>query len=112
MKMELFFFSAIILVGFLDWLTTFAGVLFFGAAEANPFLSGLTKSSMLLFSIVKLSAVLLVGSAFYKAAAIGESTIDWHFAKFTKQFLYGGFSLTFLFLSVVAASNMITLFRI
>jgi polyferredoxin len=110
LKKEIIFFSAIILLGFLDWLTTVTGIFFYGAAEFNPLLSGLTKSSMMLFSVVKLSAVVLIGFAFYKAAAISKSrTNDW---RFTKRFLYGGYSLTFLVLTAVVASNMIAIFRI
>ena len=110
LKKELLLFSAIILLGFLDWLTTATGILFFGAAEANPLLSGLTKSSMLLFSVVKLSAVVLIGFAFYKATVISKSrTNDWHF---TRRFLYAGYSLTFLALTAVVASNMIAIFRV
>jgi hypothetical protein len=110
LKKELVFFSAIILLGFLDWLTTVTGVLFFGAAEVNPLLSGLTRSSMLLFSVVKLSAVVLIGFAFYKAAAISKSTTnDWHFPG---RLLDGGYSLTFLALTAVVANNMIAIFRL
>jgi len=110
LKKELLLFSAIILLGFLDWLTTATGILFFGAAEANPLLSGLTKSSILLFSVVKLSAVVLIGFAFYKATVISKSrTNDWHF---TRRFLYAGYSLTFLALTAVVASNMIAIFRV
>ena len=110
LKKELLLFSAIILLGFLDWLTTATGILLFGAAEANPLLSGLTKSSILLFSVVKLSAVVLIGFAFYKATVISKSrTNDWHF---TRRFLYAGYSLTFLALTAVVASNMIAIFRV
>lgn len=110
LRKELLLFSAIILLGFLDWLTTVTGFLFYGAAEVNPLLSGLTKSSMMLFSVVKLSAVVLVGFVFYKAAAISKSrTNDWHF---TKRFLYGGYSLTFFALTAVVTSNMIAIFRV
>jgi hypothetical protein len=110
LKKELLFFFAIILMGFLDWLTTVIGVFFFGATEVNPLLSGLTKSSMILFSAVKLSAVVLAGFALYKAAAISRPTNnDWHF---TKRFLDGGYSLTFLALTAVVANNMIVVFRL
>jgi hypothetical protein len=110
LKKELLLFSAIILLGVLDWLTTVTGVFFLGAAEANPLLSGLTKSSMIIFSVVKLSAVLLVGFAFYRALEISKSrTNDWHL---TKRFLYGGYSVTFLVLTGVVASNMIAIFRV
>ena len=110
LKKELLLFSAMILLGFLDWSITVTGLIFFGAAEANPLLSGLTRSSMLLFSVVKLSAVLLIGFAFYKAAVISKSTMsEWNF---TKRFLYGGYSLTFFALTAVVASNMIAVFRV
>ena len=109
LKKELLLFSVIILLGFLDWLTTVTGLFFLGATEVNPLLSGLTKSSMILFSVVKLSAVLLIGFAFYKAAAISKSrTND---SVFATRFLYGGYSLTFLMLTVVVTSNMIVVFR-
>jgi len=110
LKKELLLFSAIILLGVLDWLTTVTGLFFYGAAEVNPLLSGLTKSSMILFSVVKLSAVILIGFAFYKAIVIGNSkTNDRHF---TKRFLYGGYVLTFLVLTTVVTSNMIAIFRV
>jgi len=109
LKKELVFFSAIIIVGVLDWLTTVTGI-FFGAVEVNPLLSGLTRSSMLLFSIVKLSAVLLIGFAFYKAASLSTClTSDRHFAK---RFLDGGYSLTFLALTAIVTNNMITILRL
>jgi hypothetical protein len=108
-RKELLFFSAIILMGFLDWLTTVSGVLFFGASEVNPLLSGLTRSSMLLFSAVKLTAVVLAGFAFYKAAALCRPAAkDWHF---TNRFLNGGCSLTVLALTALVANNLIAICR-
>lgn len=93
----------------MDWLTTVAGILFFGATEANPILTVLTKSGLLLFSVVKLSVVVIVGLTFSKAVSVGESTTcGWNF---TKGFLYGGYSLTVLTLSVIVSSNIFVLFR-
>ena len=109
MKVEVVFLSAILLVGLLDWLTTVAGVLFCGASEVNPLLSGLAKSSLLVFSLVKLTAVTLVGFTFYKGASVSKTSVSgWNF---TKGFLYGGYSLTFLALTAIVGSNMIELFR-
>ena len=110
LKKELLFFTAITLMGILDWLTTVAGVLFFRATEINPLLSGLTQSSIVLFSVVKLSAVILAGIAFHKAAALSKpATSDWHF---TSTFLNGGRSLAFLALTAVVANNMIAFFGV
>lgn len=109
-KKELLFFSAIMIMGFLDWLTTVTGVLFFGATEVNPLLSGITKSSMVLFSAVKLSAVVLAGFVFYKAAVISTTpSTNWHFAT---RFVDGGYSLTLLALTAVVVNNLITVFKL
>ena len=69
-KKSLLFFSMLVLVGFFDWLTTVVGVAFFGASETNPLLFGLLSSNMVLFSAVKLFAVVAGGLAFYKAAGL------------------------------------------
>lgn len=110
LRAEACLFSAVVLVGFLDWLTTVVGIFFFGASEMNPVLSGLTRSSMIMFSFVKLSVVIFVGFAFYKAAGIcRHATTD---LRFTKKFLYGVYSFTFLALTAVVTSNMLTILRI
>ncbi len=107
-KKDLMFFSGIILIGLVDWLTTVIGVAFFGATEVNPLLSGLTRSSMVLFSAVKLSAVVSGGFLFYKAVALSKpATIGWDF---TSRFLDGGFLLTFLMLIGVVANNAVAIF--
>jgi hypothetical protein len=83
-------------------------VLFFGAKEVNPLLSSLS-SSMLLFSVVKLSAVTLAGFAFYKAAALGNLiNADWHL---TRRFLDGGYSVTLLALILLVANNIIAILK-
>jgi len=108
-RQENLFFSGIVLVGLLDWATTITGIVFCGATEANPFISGLTKSSLILFSAVKLLAVAFVGLAFYKASSICQlAKQGWHF---TKRLLYAGFIITFVALAAVVTSNMLSIFR-
>ncbi len=104
------FFSTILIVGFLDWLTTVTGILFCGATEVNPLMSGLTSSSMVLFSAVKLTAVALAGVAFYKAAAIIKPTSG--DGQFTSKFIIGGFSLTVFALLAVVANNVVTILSV
>ena len=102
------FFSALVLVGFLDWLTTVVGVVFFGASENNPLLFGLLSSNIVLFSAVKLFAVVAGGLAFYKAA--GLST-DLNLG-LTKRFLNVSYSMTFLALSVIVFNNLIIVLKL
>jgi hypothetical protein len=98
------FFTAIILLGSLDWLTTIIGIASNGSIEINPLLSGLTKSSMVVFSIVKLSADVVAAFAFYKAEAIS-------IGQTVKNFLNGAFSVTCLIFVTVVVSNLLTITR-
>ena len=110
LKREPMFFTAFIILGVADWLTTASGILFFGATEANPLLSGLTTSSMLVFSIIKLSAVAVIGFTFYLATAISKSGSAGRL--FQKKFLYGAYLLTVSALSIVVANNVLSLLGI
>jgi len=101
-KKDLFVFSALVLVGFLDWLTTVVGVAFFGASESNPLMFGLVSLNMVLFSVVKLVAVVVAGLIFYKAIGLTAGLN----LSFTKRFLDIGYSLTFLSLTVVVINNL------
>ena len=101
-KKSLLFFFALILVGFLDWLTTVVGVAFFGARETNPLLFSLLSSNMVLFSEVKLFAVVAGGLAFYKA--VGLSTLL--NGGLTKKIVDVGYLLTFIALTAVVINNL------
>jgi hypothetical protein len=109
-RKEHLFFIAIMLMGFLDWLTTVVGIVFFGATEVNPLLAGVTKSSMMLFSVVKLTAVVLAGFMFHKAAALGnQAASDW---RFTSRLLDGGRSIAVFGLLAVVANNISVMFSL
>jgi hypothetical protein len=109
-RKEIKFLSAIILLGFLDWLTTVSGVMFFGAVEGNPLIAGLTQSSMMLFSVTKLAAVVITGLAFYKAIALSKpANNNWHF---TNNFVSGGGIMVVLMLTVVVANNLSVICKI
>ena len=101
-KKDLLFFSALLLIGISDWLTTIVGVTFFGAQETNPMLIGLVSSNLALFSTVKLFAVIGTGLAFYKAVGLSKS-LNW---SVTNRFLDISYSVTFLFLAAVVINNL------
>ena len=106
----LIFFTVVILLGFMDWLTTVVGLLFCGGTELNPVLSGLTKSNMIVFSATKLAAVMLTAFAAYKAVNLTKNTKNsWHL---TNKLINGGIALTVLALSVVVANNMMIVFKL
>jgi hypothetical protein len=104
------FLAAIFVLGYLDWLTTVAGLLC-GGVELNPLLSGLTSSSIMVFSAAKLSAVAFAGFAAYKAADIAKHAKDnWRLAS---KLVNCGVLLTVLTLCVVVTNNvMVVAFKL
>jgi hypothetical protein len=57
----------LVLMGTMDWLTTIIGIAYFGAVESNPFMAGLTSTSLITFTAVKLTTTMLVALLFYNA---------------------------------------------
>ena len=110
LKKEHLLFSAIVLLGFFDWLTTIAGILFFKATETNPLIAGLTQTNLILFSTVKLSAIMIAGYALYKATILSKLRIgEW---PWTKRLLNSGFSAAALMLAAAVACNTIAIIPI
>jgi len=108
LKKEIVFCFALILMGFLDWVTTVTGILCFGAVEINPLFAGLTKANILVYSGIKLSAVVLVGFLFYKAGKIEKMLSNSHFGK---RFLESGYFISLMTLTAVVTNNIITVVR-
>jgi hypothetical protein len=109
-KKELVFCLSLILMGFLDWLTTIIGILYFGAIEINPLFAGMTKASILAYSGIKLSVVVLTGFLFYKADRI-EKMLRGN-SHFGRRFLELGYSVSFMTLTFVVASNIMTVVKV
>jgi len=109
-KREVLFCTTIILIGTLDWLTTLVGIVFFGATETNPLIANLTQSNMLLFSVVKLSAITLTGLIFYRAETQAKLTSK--ISPFAKKFLNAGYVTSLLILSVVVLNNFNAIFKL
>jgi len=110
LKKEVLFGFALILMGTLDWVTTVTGTLWFGAVEVNPLFAGLTQTNILLFSVVKLTAVVLTGCLFYKADKIVEVVKS--NSHLGKRILESGYAVALMTLTVAVTNNMITVARV
>jgi hypothetical protein len=64
-KITVFASLAIVVMGFMDWLTTTIGVSYFGACELNPFLAGIVSTNLAVFTVIKLTATALIALSFY-----------------------------------------------
>ncbi len=109
-RREVWFCATLIIVGTLDWLTTLVGVAFFGANETNPLIAGLTRSNMLLFSVVKLSAITVTGLLFYKAET--KTKIACQISPFTKKFVNSGYAVCLFTLSFLVLNNFSAIIRV
>lgn len=110
LKKELLFCFALILMGMLDWATTVTGALCFGAVEINPLFAGLTETNILLFSVIKLTVVVLTGVLFYKADKIVEMLKS--NSHLGKRVLESGYAISLMVLTVAVTNNIITVARV
>ncbi|MEM3357009.1 MAG: DUF5658 family protein [Candidatus Bathyarchaeia archaeon] len=94
----------------LDWLTTILGVHYFGAVELNPLFAGAVSSNILVYSIIKLAAAMLIGLLFYKGYAM-EEVLGVN-SNFGKLFLRSGYFTSFTVLMLVVANNLIAIVTI
>ncbi|MGW8288771.1 MAG: DUF5658 family protein [Candidatus Bathyarchaeia archaeon] len=95
---------SLILMGSMDWLTTIIGIVYFGAVEGNPFLVDITQTSLLMFTVIKLSTTIIVGLLFYKAekTLLGfadKSTVSFKCSRIILRVAY--IAVTVLLLSAV-----------
>ena len=90
--------SALIAAGSMDWLTTVIGLTYFGAIEANPFISNIANQSLALFTAVKLCTTFVVGLLFYQANKSLQQTHD----KTTKTFKWTKFGLRTAYMGATA----------
>jgi len=104
-KKELLPCLILISMGLIDWLTTVVGITYFGATEINPLFASMTKTNLLAFSGIKLSATLLIGFLFYKAYAIEKTPKI--ISQLEKRFSQSGYLLSLMTLTVVVTNNFI-----
>ena len=105
--------ALLVLMGTIDCITTVVGVLYFGAVEANPLLSGIVNN-IPLFLLIKLTATLCIGGTYILANVILNQAAD----KTTKAFKYSSLGMRaayvgiVIFLSLVVINNFSVLLGI
>src|SRR5665647_303537 len=103
LKSDVFPSFVLILMGSLDCLTTVIGVLYFGAAELNPLMTGIVSTNIVAFLALKISATFLIGFTYILA----KRTLDKTLNKESKSFKYSN-----RLLKVAYAGLMVFLFMV
>ena len=104
----------LILMGYMDWLTTIIGIFYFGAVEANPFFVEMTRTNLVAFTAVKLMTTIFVGLLYY----LGERMLLRLKDRKSRSFLCAriilrtGFVVTTVILLSAILNNIIVIGRI
>ena len=111
LKTETFPSFLIIFMGSIDCLTTVIGVLYFGAAELNPFMAGIVSTNIGAFLVVKLAATILIAFTYILAnkTLMKTQNKSTKFFKYSCKFLKVAYAGILAFLVIVVANNLIIL---
>ena len=110
-KTELLPSFVLVLMGTMDCLTTVIGVIYFGAAELNPVLSGVVHSSIVAFMVLKLTATLCIAGTYVLAKKMLNKTADktTKSFRFSKVFVKSAYAGLVVFLLMVVANNLVVM---
>ncbi len=97
----------LILMGSIDCITTAIGVLYYGAVELNPFLTGIVSTNIPAFLVLKLSATFFIGFTYILAGktlnkAVDRTSRSYKYSNWIMKAAYAGL---FIFLIVVVINN-------
>ena len=98
----------IVLMGSIDAITTVIGVLYFGAAELNPFMTGIVDTSIIAFLALKIAATFLIGFTYIVAKRTLNKTLN----KESRAFRYSNrlmkvaYAGLMVFLIIVVINNL------
>jgi hypothetical protein len=101
----------IVLLGTIDCATTIIGILYFGAVEQNPVMSGVVGASLGAFTMLKMGTTLAVGLIFFQVDKILMKTPDKNSKSFiwTNRLLKVSLVGVGAFFSIVVLNNIIVL---
>ncbi len=101
----------LVIMGSIDCLTTVIGVMYFGAAELNPFLAGIVSTNIQAFFVIKMAATLFIGLAYSQAkkALMSAGNQNSKSVRYTSTLLKVAYAGIVIFLIVVVANNFVVL---
>ena len=110
-KTELLPSFVLVLMGAMDCLTTVVGVIYFGAVELNPILSGAVQSSIVAFMVLKLTATLCIAGTYILAKKMLNKTADktTNSFRFSNIFVKSSYTGLVVFLLMVVANNLVVM---
>ena len=111
LKAEVFPSFLIILLGSIDCITTVIGVTYFGAAELNPFMTGIVSTNIIAFLALKISATFLIGFTYILAKKTLNKSVDKNTKtfKYSNRFMKVAYAGLTIFLIITVINNLTVL---
>ena len=111
LKSDVFPSFVLILMGSIDCLTTVIGVLYFGAAELNPLMTGIVSTNIVAFLALKISATFLIGFTYILAKRTLNRTLNKESKsfKYSSRLLKVAYAGLMIFLFIVIVNNLTVL---
>jgi hypothetical protein len=96
-------------MGYVDWLTTIIGIVYFGAVEVNPLFAELTRTNLVAFTATKLVTTVFVGLLYYLGERMLQRLRDTNSESFpyVRITLRGGFAVAAMVLLMTILNNLI-----
>jgi hypothetical protein len=108
-KTQALMFSALVILGAADLITTVLGITGKAATEANPVFAALTQTNIMAFVGLKTLTVAVTGFMFIGTTKIAKASAN----SFCAKYFVNGFSIISCFiLALVVANNILVLVRL
>lgn len=110
-KKEIISSLLLIVMGFIDCLTTVIGVAYSGATEMNPLLAGIVSTNIGVFLVIKIAATLLIAFSYFLANRTLTKTQNKtsRSFKYSSKFLRYAYAGVLVFMIIVVANNLLIL---
>jgi ABC-type Na+ efflux pump permease subunit len=101
-------------MGYLDWLTTVIGIVYFGAVELNPLFADIARTNLVAFTAIKLTTTIFLGLLCYLGERMLRRLKDKNSRSFLccRIILTGGYVIAVTFLSITILNNLFVVARI
>ena len=111
LKSEVFPSFFLILLGTIDAITTVIGVMYFGAIELNPLMTGIVNTNIIAFLTLKFSATFLIGFTYILAKRTLNKTLkrESRAFKISNRFIKIAYAGLMAFLIITVTNNLTVL---
>ena len=101
-------------MGYIDWLTTIIGIVYFGTAEFNPLFADIARTNLIVFTAIKLTATIFVGLSCYLGERILQRLKDKNSKSFPRSriIFIGGYVIAATVLLVTILNNLLVVAKI